>query len=142
MPSSGDPVFTDLELQVVEGCRKVSNYKKQVTPETSVNLDLGIAGDDGDELAGEIISSTGLAIDPNLDFTDYFDGEGSIVFALLLIFRWKSRPKLQPLSVRQLANALRDNPVLAKQQLDSLNAFWRRNWTLPDQGSSSTSQYR
>lgn len=140
MSADGDQQLTELELAVAHACRKVSGHKKPITPDTTVNLDLGIAGDDGDDLAAEIISSTGLAIDPEFDFNSFFGGERSIIFALLLVFKWKRWRSVQPLSVRQLAGALRDDPTLAKQQLDSLNAFWRRNWTLPDQGSSSTSQ--
>jgi len=141
MPNA-EQELTELERAVAGACRKVSGHEKPIAPDSTVNLDLGIAGDDGDELAGEIISSTGLAIDPDLDFGSYFGGEGSIVLALLFVFKWKGWRQVQPLSVRQLASSLRDDRALAQKQIDSLNAFWRRNWTLPDQGSSSTSQYR
>jgi len=100
-----------------------------------VNFDLGIAGDDADELAGEIITTTGLAIDPAHEFRSYFGSEGML--DLLHLFK-RQRPK--PLTVRQLAGFLRDDAELAAEQLRALNAFWGRNWALRDQGSSSTSQ--
>jgi hypothetical protein len=139
-PQSVDDL-SPLELAVANACRKVSNSGKRITRDTTVNLDLGIAGDDGDELAGEIISSTGLAIGADLDFSRYFGTEVSIVLLpLLLLFNRRAWRSVEPLTIGQLAGSLREDPLLAKQQLDSLNAFWHRNWTLPDQGSSSTSQ--
>lgn len=136
MKSSGKTAgLTRIEELIAIACRKVSGHQKPIGADTTVNFDLGIAGDDADELAGEIIAATGLAIDPANQFPSYFGSEGML--DLLHLFKGQ-RPK--PLPVRQLAGFLRDDAKLAAEQLRALNAFWGRNWVFRVQGSSSTSQ--
>ena len=58
--------LTDLESRIAAAGRELIGYRGQIGPDTSVNFDMGIVGDDGDMLSGEIIASTGLAIGPDL----------------------------------------------------------------------------
>lgn len=131
----GTSGLTRIEELIAVACREVGGHQEPIGPNTTVNFDLGIAGDDADELAGEIIAATGLAIDPAHEFPSYFGSDG-----MLDLLHLSNGRRLKPLTVRQLAGFLRGDPKMADEQLRALNAFWGRNWAVRAQGSSSTSQ--
>ena len=132
--------LTDLESRIAAACRELIGYRGQIGPDTSVNFDMGIVGDDSDMLSGEIIASTGLAIGPDLQRHNYFGTEGFWHLRLLFDGLKISKHRLEPLTVRQIAEGLIDDPVLAAQQLAGLNEFWRRNWTLPERSAFTSRQ--
>jgi hypothetical protein len=140
MAAAHEEELTQLERAVADACRKVTGYRKPIGPTSKINGEIGVDGDDGDMLFAELISSTGLAIGPTLAEGKYFGSEGFPPWHDIL--DWLRGIRFKPLTVRDLAASLCDDRALAAEQLETLNQFWNANWTLPDQGSSSTSQYR
>ncbi len=77
--------------------------KERLSSQTSINVDLGVDGDDADELIQYLHERSGV-IFSDFPFDRYFGPEVSIVAALVRPLLFMRRKNLEALSVRDLAS--------------------------------------
>jgi len=76
----------DVEQEIQILIRKLAGYRKPIKPSTSINLDIGLDGDDAYELLETIQKRFGTRFN-TLDWHKYFHNEGELDF----LSQWLSK---------------------------------------------------